>query len=89
MSFEINDIQKLLADAMFGGDQVLAGMAVFTCIMLVLFAAFAKRNILIPFACMLPMAVMFSTMGIIESSLAIVLALISVIVIAAKAREAL
>lgn len=89
MSISISDIQIALGDAMFGGSYSIAGMAIFTVIMLVLFAAFAKKNIMVPFAVMLPLAVMFSTLGIIASSLAIILTLISVIVIASKAREAL
>lgn len=89
MSFSINDIQTALADEVFNGDLTLAGMAIFSGIMLILFSAFAKKNILVPFAVMLPLAVLFSTLAIIPASLAIVLSLISVFVIAAKAREAL
>ena len=89
MSFEISDIQRLLAETMFSGDLSLAGLAIFSSIMIILFAAFGKKNILLPFAAMIPIVVMFSTMGIVPSSMAIILTLISVLVIAAKAREAL
>lgn len=89
MSFSITDIQRALAEGMFGGDYSLAGMAIFTVLMIIIFAAFAKKNILVPFAVMLPMAVMFNLMGIMASSLSILLSLVSVIVIATKAKEAL
>lgn len=88
MSFVINDIQNALSDSMFGGDASLAGMAIFAVVMMVIFVAF-KRNVLVPFAIMIPLVVIFSTMGIVPSSMAIILTLISVLVIAAKAREAL
>lgn len=74
---------------MFSGDMSLAGMAIFAGIMVVIFAAFSKKNIMVPFAAMLPLSVMFSSMGILPSALAILLALISVLVIATKAKEAL
>jgi len=89
MSISLADIQRALADAMFSGDTSLAGMAIFSGIMVVMFAAFAKKNILVPFAAMLPLSVMFSSMNILPSALAILLSLISVVVIATKAREAL
>lgn len=89
MSFNISDIQSVLAETMFSGDASLAGLAIFSALMIVLFAAFGKRNILLPFAAMIPLTVMFSTMGIVPSSMAIILTLISVLVIAAKAKEAL
>lgn len=89
MSINLADIQRALADAMFSGDTSLAGMAIFSGIMVVMFAAFAKKNILVPFAAMLPLSVMFSSMNILPSALAILLSLISVVVIATKAREAL
>lgn len=89
MSMSLSEIQRALGDAMFSGDASLAGMAIFAGIMMVLFAAFAKKNILVPFAALLPLSVMFSTMNILPSALAILLALVSVLVIAAKAKEAL
>ena len=89
MSFNISDIQRLLAETMFSGDISLAGLAIFSAIMIVMFAAFGRKNLLVPFAIMIPLVVMFSTMGIVPSSMAIILTLISVLVIAAKAREAL
>lgn len=89
MSISLADIQRALADAMFSGDTSLAGMAIFAGIMVVMFAAFSRKNILVPFAAMLPLSVMFSSMNILPSALAILLSLISVVVIATKAREAL
>ena len=88
MSFVIADIQNALANSMFGGDSSIAGMAIFAVVMATIFVAF-KRNVLVPFAIMIPIVVVFSTMGIVPSSMAIILTLISVLVIAAKAREAL
>ena len=89
MSFTISDIQRALAESMFGGDTSIAGMAIFAALMCVLFVAFGKKNVLIPFAAMLPIVVIFSSMAIIPSSMAIILCLVSVLVIAAKAKEAI
>lgn len=89
MSFNVSDIQTVLAETMFSGDMTLAGLAIFASVMIVMFAAFSRKNILLPFAAMIPITVMFSLMGIVPDSMAIILTLISVLVIAAKAKEAL
>lgn len=89
MSFDFQDIQVALADSMFNGDFSIAGIAIFTMIVLVVFAAFIKRNPVVPFVAMLCLAVMFTAMGLLPTSLTIILALVSVLVIAAKAKEAL
>ena len=89
MSFNVSDIQSVLAETMFSGDMTLAGLAIFASVMIVMFAAFSRKNILLPFAAMIPITVMFSLMGIVPDSMAIILTLISVLVIAAKAKEAL
>ena len=89
MSFNVSDIQTVLAETMFSGDMTLAGLAIFASVLIVMFAAFSRKNILLPFAAMIPITVMFSLMGIVPDSMAIILTLISVLVIAAKAKEAL
>ena len=89
MAFTIYEIERALADALFEGDSTIAGMAIFAALMAVLFVAFGRRNVLVPFAIMLPVVVVFSTMSIIPTALSIILCLISVLVIAAKAKEAL
>lgn len=88
MSFNVSDIQTVLAETMFSGNMTLAGLAIFASVMIVMFAAFSRKNILLPFAAMIPITVMFSLMGIVPDSMAIILTLISVLVIAAKAKEA-
>lgn len=89
MAFTMYDIERALAETFFAGDQTVAGVAIFGAIMAVLFVAFGRRNVLVPFAIMLPAVVVFSAMGLIPSALSIILCLVSVLVIAAKAKEAL
>lgn len=88
MSFNFTDIQAALADSMFGGDFSIAGIAIFSAIVIVLFAAFAKKNVVLPFVAMLCLAVLFTSMGVLPTALTIILALVSVLVIAGKAKEA-
>lgn len=89
MAFTLYDIERALADSFFAGDSTIAGMAIFAALMALLFVAFGKRNVLVPFAIMLPAVVVFSAMSLIPTALSIILCLVSVLVIAAKAREAL
>ncbi len=85
----VNDIQKALGDAMFGGDYALAGMVIFAVVMLVIWAALGRKSPIIPAVMMLPIAVIFSAMKILPDSMAIMVALVSILIIAAKGREAL
>lgn len=89
MAFDISSISGALGDAMFNGDASIAGICIFAAVIIIIFCAFAKKNIMVPFFAMLPVTVIFSLLGIIPSSLAVILTLITVLVLAGKAREAL
>lgn len=89
MSFTLADIQRSLADAFFGGDVSIAGAVIFTAILAITFALFGRKNIFVPFMVMLPETMIGTLLGLIPTSLAILIALVSVIVIAAKGKESL
>ena len=89
MSFTLGDIQRSLADAFFGGDVSIAGAVIFTAMIALIFALFGRKNIIVPFMIMLPMTMIGTLLGLIPTSLAILFALVSVIIIAAKGRESL
>lgn len=89
MSFSLTDIQRALADALFGGDTSIAGAVIFTGILILVFALFGRKNIVVPMMITLPVTMIGTLLGLVPTSLAIILALVCVIVIAAKGREAL
>lgn len=86
---QLKDIQEALADSFFGGDYGLAGMAIFSSIMIFLFATLGRRNLMVPLVAMLPLCLVFTGMGILPQSLAVIIVLVSVLLIAGKAREVL
>lgn len=89
MSFTLFDIQTSLGDTLFSGDMTIAGAVIFTAIVALIFAFFGRKNIFVPFVILLPVTMISTLLGLVPTSLAILIALVSVIVIAAKGREAL
>lgn len=89
MSFTLIDIQTSLADSLFGGDATIAGAIIFTALIALIFAYFGRKNIFVPFVILLPVTMVSTLLGLVPTSLAILIALVSVIVIAAKGKEAL
>lgn len=89
MSFTLRDIQTSLADTLFSGDTTIAGAVIFTALVTLIFAFFGRKNIFVPFVILLPVTMISTLLGLVPTSLAILIALVSVIVIAAKGREAL
>lgn len=89
MSFTLNDIQSSLADSLFSGDVTIAGAVIYTVLVALIFAFFGRKNIFVPFVILLPVTMISTLLGLVPTSLAILIALVSVIVIAAKGREAL
>lgn len=89
MSFTLRDLQTSLADTLFGGDTTIAGAIIFTAMIAMIFAFFGRKNIFVPFAILLPVTMISTLLGLVPNSLAILIALVAVIVIAAKGKEAL
>lgn len=89
MSFTLRDIQTSLADSLFGGDTTIAGAIIFTIMVALIFAFFGRKNIFVPFVVLLPVTMISTLLGLVPNSLAILIALVAVIVIAAKGKEAL
>lgn len=85
----MNDVLSSLADTFFGGDTTIAGAVLFTCIIALIFALFGRKNIFVPFVILLPVTMIGTLLGLIPTALAILIALVSVIVIAAKGKDAL
>lgn len=86
---QLADIQQALAEAIFNGDYGLAGMAIFAAVMIFIFATLGRRTPMVPLMAMLPLCLIFTGMGILPQSLAVLIVLVSVLLIAGKAREVL
>ena len=89
MSFTLSDIQTSLADTLFGGDVTIAGAIIFTAVLALVFVFFGRKNIFVPFVITLPITMVSTMLGLVPTSLAVLIALVCVIVIAVKGREAL
>ena len=87
MMLTLEEFTSILGDSFFNGDSAIAGMVVFSAVMLLLFGLFGKRSILVPFALMLPVTLVFTTLKIIPESLTILLVIVSVMGLAYAAKD--
>lgn len=76
---QIEDFQAAMAQNFFNGDLGLAGMALYTGVMALIFVVLGKKSLTVPFAVMLPTTVIFTSMGILPESLTVLLIIVAVI----------
>lgn len=87
MMLSLEEFTDILGESFFNGDSAIAGMVVFSAVMLLLFGLFGKKSILVPFALMLPVTLVFTTLRIIPESLTILLVIVSVMGLAYAAKD--
>lgn len=83
----LNEIQDLLADSFFSGSAEIAGLVMFSAVLLLLAAFTAKKNLLMFFLITLPVILIFSTMGVLSQNMTVLMLLIAVIGLAMTARR--
>ena len=85
----INDFQELIADAFFMGDIGIAGMVMFCCVMMAVFAIFGMENLMGAFILMIPLTLIFTTLRILPESMAILLIIVAILGLATTAKDRL
>lgn len=85
----INDFQELIADAFFMGDIGIAGMVMFCCVMMAVFAIFGMENLMGAFILMIPLTLVFTTLRILPESMAILLIIVAILGLATTAKDRL
>lgn len=83
----LEQLTDIIGESFFNGDSGIAGMVVFTAVMLVFFAIFGKKSLIVPFALMLPITLIFTTLRIIPEALTILLIIVSVMGLAVTAKD--
>ncbi len=83
----LNDFQELIAESFFMGDLGIAGMAMFCCVMMAVFAIFGMDNITGAFILMIPITLIFTSLGILPETMAILLIIVAVMGLATTARD--
>ncbi len=84
----LTQIQQAIANSFFDGDTALAGMTMFVCVMAVVFAI-CKKDYHVGILIVIPLALIFSTLGVLPSELTMLLIIISVLALAMSARKTL
>lgn len=81
------DLQGIIADSFFAGDVGIAGMVIFAVVMAVVFAIFGKDSIMVSFALMLPITMIFTSLRILPESMAILLVIVAVAGLAMSVKD--
>lgn len=84
---QLTDLQTLVADLLFGGDESIAGLVMFAAIIAVIFLL--VRNMVASLLITLPMTMVASNLGIISGDMMILLIIITVLGLALTARSVL
>lgn len=84
---QINDIQSILADVLFAGNTIIAGLVMFVAVLAIIFTI--SKNLLASFLMALPVILIFSTLGIISGDMMILLIIITVLGLAITAKSSL
>lgn len=81
----LNDITQILADSFFSGNTDIAGMVIFTIALAIVFV-FVKK-VFAALIISMPMAFIFSTLGIVSQELMILMVIIAVLGLAFTSRK--
>lgn len=82
---DLSDITQILADSFFAGNTDVAGMVLFTIALAVVFVF--VRKVFAALVISLPMAFIFSTLGIVSQELMILLVIVAVLGLAFTSRK--
>ena len=84
---DLNAINIIIGDTFFGGDAGLASMMMFIGVMMIVFALFARDNLMVAFILMLPITVMFNAMTSLPDSLTILIVVVAIIGLAVTVKD--
>jgi len=84
---DVTTLMGLIADSFFAGDTGIAGMVMFSIVMMVVFAMFMKKSLVVPFAMMLPITLIFTALKILPETMTILLIIVSVVGLAVTAKD--
>ena len=74
----ISEIQIVIADTFCGGSMDVAGIVMLACVMMVVFCLF-RVNHFGAFACMIPVVLVFTALGVLSVTATVVLIFVAVI----------
>lgn len=89
VDFTLNNIMSVLADTFFQGNVAIAGLAVMLAVFLVFVVILAnvKAPPLYAVVPMIPLAVMFAALGIMDANLSFFIIVVTAVIVAVQARS--
>lgn len=83
----IQEMQDLIAQSFFNGDVGIAGIVMYAVILMAIFLLFSKNNLMICFALMFPITLIFTTLNVLPTTMAVLMVLVAVIGLAKERRD--
>lgn len=81
----IQDLQTVIAEGFFEGSETVAGLVMFAAVMLLLLVLVKKKETAI--VAMLPVCLIFGTLGIMSMDLMVLLIIVTVLILAFMLRD--
>lgn len=73
----IQELQSIIAQGFFGGDTGMAGILMYSVVLMLIFLLFAKNNIMIAFILTIPVSFIFTTLGVLPEAMAVLLIILA------------
>lgn len=83
----LDELQTIVAEAFLDGNVEIAGICIYTVVMALVFGVFGRKSLITPFALMLPITFVFTTLGILSEGLTILLIIVSVVGLSMAVRD--
>lgn len=83
----LDELQTIVAEAFLNGNAEIAGICMYTVVMALVFGIFGRKSLITPFALMLPITFVFTSLGILSEGLTILLIIVSVVGLSMAVRD--
>lgn len=83
----LQDIQDIIAQEFFNGNASIAGIVLYMAVMAVVVVFFAQKNLILAFALMLPVTLVFSIMGVLPEAFTLIMMIVFLIGVGMKFKQ--
>jgi hypothetical protein len=83
----LQELQEIVAEGFFNGDGGIAGMVLYSVALCLIFMFTYKRSWLLPFALILPVTLIFTSLEVLPESFTVLMVLVSLIGMATAIKD--
>lgn len=83
----LQDFEEILAQEFFDGNVAIAGIVLYMAMMTVIVVFFAQKNLILAFALMLPITLIFSILGALPEAFTLIMMIVFLIGVGMKFKD--